>query len=322
MRCAPSTSCPRERRSPREQALAFYAPESRPVITAAFNACAERGHPIRPRTGDHHGQGAADRRSRDRRGGPWSRRSIDRVHGAFQDLSALREAEAKRRTDRGTPGPHPRARHRRLLHARSRLALHVREPRSGADAGQVARRDARQGRLGRVPGGGRDRVRLQFRRAVETGETSPPSSPTTSRSTCGSRCAPSRPRMAWPCTSSMSAPKRAAEQALAASEQRYRAAVRTGRRRDPDHGRRGRYVDANESAAEHARRAARGHHRPDPQRLRGRSRCRTRSGPRSRRPAKAAGSCVSADRTARSAKPSSTPWPRSRPACTSPSSAM
>ena len=77
-----------------QQALAFYAPESRPLITAAFNACAEHGVPydLELEIITAKGRRIAVREIGEAVRGPDG--SIDRVHGAFQDLSALREAEA------------------------------------------------------------------------------------------------------------------------------------------------------------------------------------------------------------------------------------
>ena len=76
------------------QALAFYAPESRPLITAAFDACAKDGIPydLELEMVTAKGRVISVREIGEAVRGPDG--TIERVHGAFQDLSALREAEA------------------------------------------------------------------------------------------------------------------------------------------------------------------------------------------------------------------------------------
>ena len=77
-----------------EQAVEFYAPESRSVIDAAFAACSTDGIPydLELEIITATGRRIAVREIGEAVRGTDGR--IERVHGAFQDLSALREAEA------------------------------------------------------------------------------------------------------------------------------------------------------------------------------------------------------------------------------------
>lgn len=77
-----------------EEALAFYAPESRALIAAAFRDCATNGVPydMEVEIITAKGRRIAVREIGEAVRGPDG--AIERVHGAFQDLSALREAEA------------------------------------------------------------------------------------------------------------------------------------------------------------------------------------------------------------------------------------
>ena len=78
-----------------DAAIEFYAPESRPIINAAFDACALDGVPydLELEIITARGRRVAVREIGEAVRGANGR--IERVHGAFQDLSALREAEAK-----------------------------------------------------------------------------------------------------------------------------------------------------------------------------------------------------------------------------------
>jgi PAS domain S-box-containing protein len=77
-----------------QQSIEFYAPESRAALTAAFDACATDGVPydLELEIITAKGRRIAVREIGEAVRGPDGR--IERVHGAFQDLSALREAEA------------------------------------------------------------------------------------------------------------------------------------------------------------------------------------------------------------------------------------
>jgi PAS domain S-box-containing protein len=77
-----------------KQAMAFYSPESRPLLKAAFDACARDGIPydLELELITAKGRRIAVREIGEAVRGPDG--VIERVHGAFQDLSALREAEA------------------------------------------------------------------------------------------------------------------------------------------------------------------------------------------------------------------------------------
>lgn len=77
-----------------QQAVRFYAPESRPLHDAAFAACANAGIPydLELEIITAKGRRIAVREIGEAVRGPGG--TIERVHGAFQDLSALRAAEA------------------------------------------------------------------------------------------------------------------------------------------------------------------------------------------------------------------------------------
>jgi PAS domain S-box-containing protein len=232
-----------------EEALAFYAPESRPLIMAAFTACAEDGVPydLELEIITAKGRRIAVREIGEAVRGPDG--TIDRVHGAFQDLSALRDAEAN---------------------AKRIGARLVRTLENVTDAFYTLDRDWRytylnaeavrmQGKsraamLGKVvwdvfPEAVGSQFELEFRRAVETGEAA---SFESYYEPLGMwfevRAFPSDDGLAVYFLD-VSA-KRAAEQALAASEQRYRMLFeRAGDAiliMDDDAA----YVDANASAAE------------------------------------------------------------------------
>ncbi len=77
-----------------DEAVEFYAPESRSIINAAFAACSTEGIPydLELEIITAKGRRIAVREIGEAVRGADGR--IERVHGAFQDLSALREAEA------------------------------------------------------------------------------------------------------------------------------------------------------------------------------------------------------------------------------------
>ena len=77
------------------ESLDFYSPESRPILEAAFAACATDGVPydLELEIVTAKGRRIAIREIGEAVRGPNG--DIERVHGAIQDLSALREAEAK-----------------------------------------------------------------------------------------------------------------------------------------------------------------------------------------------------------------------------------
>ena len=232
-----------------QQALAFYAPESRPLITAAFNACAEQGVPydLELEIITAKGRRIAVREIGEAVRGPDG--SIDRVHGAFQDLSALREAEAN---------------------AERSGARLVRTLENVTDAFYTLDRDWRytylnpeavrmQGKsraamLGKVvwdvfPEAVGTMFDVQFRRAVETGETVAFDSYYEPLNMWFEvRAFPSEEGLAVYFLD-VSA-KRAAEQALAASEQRYRTLFERAGDAILIMDDETRCVDANESAAE------------------------------------------------------------------------
>ncbi len=78
-----------------QESLDFYSPESRPILKAAFAACATDGVPydLELEIITAKGRRIAIREIGEAVRGPNG--DIERVHGAIQDLSALREAEAK-----------------------------------------------------------------------------------------------------------------------------------------------------------------------------------------------------------------------------------
>ncbi len=78
-----------------EEATTFYSPESEPILLAAFDACATDGIPydLELEIVTAKGRRIAIREIGEAVRGPDG--TIERVHGAIQDLSALRTAEAK-----------------------------------------------------------------------------------------------------------------------------------------------------------------------------------------------------------------------------------
>ncbi len=231
------------------QALAFYAPESRPLITAAFDACAKDGIPydLELEMVTAKGRVISVREIGEAVRGPDG--TIERVHGAFQDLSALREAEAN---------------------AERSGARLVRTLENVTDAFYTLDREWRytyvnpeaermQGKsraemLGNVvwdvfPDAVGTMFDVEFHRAVETGQ---PVSFESWYEPLGMwfevRAFPSDEGLAVYFLD-VSA-KRAAERALAASEQRYRALFERAGDAILIMDDEARYVDANESAAE------------------------------------------------------------------------
>ncbi len=232
-----------------DEAMSFYAPESRPLITAAFNACAKDGIPydLELEIITAKGRRIAIREIGEAVRGPDG--TIDRVHGAFQDLSALREAEASAKRSGA-----------RLI----RTLEHV------TDAFYTLDRDWRytylnreavrmQGKsrtamLGKVvwdvfPEAVGSEFEVQFRRAVKTGKPAAFESYYQPLDMWFEvRAFPSEDGLAVYFLD-VSA-KRAAERALAASEQRYKALFERAGDAILIMDDEARYVDANQSAAE------------------------------------------------------------------------
>jgi len=232
-----------------EQALAYYAPESRPLITAAFDACAKDGVPydLELEMMTATGRQISVREIGEAVRGPDG--TIERVHGAFQDLSALREAEANAERS----GARLAQTLENVTDAFYTLDRDWRYTYLNPEAVRMQGK-SRAAMLGKVvwdvfPEAVGTEFDVQFRRAVETGEAA------TFESWY-------EPLDMWfevrifPSDEGLAvyfldvSAKRASERALAASEQRYRALFeRAGDAilmMDDD----AVYVDANESAAE------------------------------------------------------------------------
>ena len=231
------------------QALAFYAPESRPLINAAFSACATDGVPydLELEIITATGRRIAVREIGEAVRGPDG--TIDRVHGAFQDLSALREAEAnaKRIGARLV---------RTLEHVTDAFYTLDRDWRYTYLNPEAVRMQgkSRAAMLGKVvwdvfPEAVGSEFDVQFRRAVETGEAAAFESYYEPLDMWFEvRAFPSEDGLAVYFLD-VSA-KRAAERALAASEQRYRALFERAGDAILIMDDEARYVDANQSAAE------------------------------------------------------------------------
>ena len=231
-----------------EQAVKFYAPEWRPVIDAAFAACASQGIPydLELEIITAKGRRIAVREIGEAVRGPDGK--IERVHGAFQDLSALREAEASAERIGARLV-------RTLEHVTDAFYTLDREWRYtyvNAEAERIQGK-TRAELIGKVvwevfPEAVGTVFESEFRRAVDTGETA-------------AFVSHYQPLEMWlevrahPTDDGLAvyfldvSAKRVADQALAASELRYRALFeRAGDAiliMDDD----ARYVDANDSAA-------------------------------------------------------------------------
>lgn len=230
------------------EAIEYYAPESRTAINAAFAECAELGLPydLELEIITAKGRRIAVREIGAAVRGPDG--TIQRVHGAFQDLSALREAQANaerigarlvRTLENVTDAFYTLDREWRFIYV-NREAERIQQKTRAELLGNVVWEVFPEA-VGSV-------FDIEFHRAVETGETAafvsyyPPL-----ELWAEVRAFPSEDGLAVYFLD-VSA-KRIAEEALASSERRYRTLFeRAGDAiliMDDD----ARYIDANESAA-------------------------------------------------------------------------